>query len=63
LGTVFIAHGYLKVFVVTLPGAAQFFESAAQVNQVGQNLIVFPSTKGLGAILTVVNMTEPIISF
>jgi putative oxidoreductase len=28
LGTVFIAHGYLKVFVVTLPGAAQFFESA-----------------------------------
>ena len=28
LGTVFIAHGYLKVFIVTLPGAAQFFESA-----------------------------------
>ena len=28
LGTVFIAHGLLKVFVVTLPGAAQFFESA-----------------------------------
>ncbi|MGI9221407.1 MAG: DoxX family protein [Woeseiaceae bacterium] len=28
LGTVFIAHGFLKVFVVTLPGAAQFFESA-----------------------------------
>ena len=28
LGTVFIAHGCLKVFVVTLPGAAQFFESA-----------------------------------
>jgi putative oxidoreductase len=28
LGTVFIAHGYLKVFVVSLPGAAQFFESA-----------------------------------
>lgn len=28
LGTVFIAHGLLKLFVVTLPGAAQFFESA-----------------------------------
>ena len=28
LGTVFIAHGLLMVFVVTLPGAAQFFESA-----------------------------------
>ena len=28
LGTVFIAHGLLKVFVVTMPGAAQFFESA-----------------------------------
>ena len=28
LGTVFIAHGLLKVFVVTLPGAAQFFDSA-----------------------------------
>ena len=28
LGTVFIAHGLLKVFVVTLPGAAQFFGSA-----------------------------------
>lgn len=28
LGTVFIAHGCLKVFVVTLPGAAQFFEGA-----------------------------------
>ncbi len=28
LGTVFIAHGCLKVFVVTLPGAAQFFDSA-----------------------------------
>lgn len=28
LGAVFIAHGLLKVFVVTLPGAAQFFESA-----------------------------------
>ena len=28
LGTVFVAHGYLKVFLVTLPGAAQFFEGA-----------------------------------
>lgn len=28
LGTMFISHGFLKVFVVTLPGAAQFFESA-----------------------------------
>ena len=28
LGTVFMAHGYLKVFIVTLPGAAQFFDSA-----------------------------------
>lgn len=28
LGTMFIAHGFLKVFVVSLPGAAQFFESA-----------------------------------
>ena len=28
LGAVFIAHGYLKVFIVTLPGAAQFFEGA-----------------------------------
>ena len=28
LGTVFMAHGYLKIFIVTLPGAAQFFEGA-----------------------------------
>ena len=28
LGTVFMAHGLLKVFIVTLPGAAQFFDSA-----------------------------------
>lgn len=28
LGAVFIAHGFLKVFVITLPGTAQFFETA-----------------------------------
>ena len=28
LGTVFIAHGYLKVFIVGMAGAAQFFDSA-----------------------------------
>jgi putative oxidoreductase len=27
LGTIFIAHGMLKVFVFTLPGTAQFFDS------------------------------------
>lgn len=27
LGTVFIAHGLMKVFVFTLPGTVQFFES------------------------------------
>jgi putative oxidoreductase len=28
LGTMFIAHGLMKVFVFTLPGTAQFFASA-----------------------------------
>ena len=27
LGTMFVAHGLLKVFVFTLPGTAQFFQS------------------------------------
>ncbi len=27
LGTMFVAHGLLKVFVFTLPGTAQFFDS------------------------------------
>ena len=28
LGILFLAHGFLKVFTFTLPGTAQFFESA-----------------------------------
>ena len=33
LGTMFVAHALLKLFVFTLPGTAQFFESLGQIGR------------------------------
>ena len=47
LGTMFVAHALLKLFVFTLPGTAQFFESLGMPGALGYVTFAAELTGGL----------------
>jgi putative oxidoreductase len=59
LGTMFIAHGLMKVFVFTLPGTAQFF---AQVGFPGWTAYPVTALEIAGGILLVLGVYSRVVA-
>lgn len=53
LGTMWLSHALLKIFVFTLPGTAQFFEGAGLAGWMAYPVVVFEIVGGAALLLGV----------